>query len=124
MRTRIVLVLALAAAAAVAATASGRGADTPGVTATSILLGGTEPLAGEDAAAAAISRGANAYFQYVNSLGGVYGRKITYKIVDDGYDPARTVEATRSLVQDDKVFAIYGSLGTNQNLAIRDFLNE
>ena len=49
----------------------------------------------------------NAYFKYVNSRGGVNGRTITYKTVDDGYDPTRTVQATRQLVEQDKVFAIF-----------------
>jgi branched-chain amino acid transport system substrate-binding protein len=99
-------------------------ADTPGVSSNSILLGGTSPITGEAALASSVASGANAYFEYVNSKGGVFGRKITYKIVDDGYDPSKTVEAVRGLVQQDNVFAIFASLGTEPNLAIRDFLNQ
>jgi len=129
MRRRIVLIV-LAAAAAPAAylsTASGGGdrrTGDPGVTPTTILLGGTVPLSGPESAYAPVGRGAEAYFKYVNSRGGIHGRKIVYKLVDDAYDPGRTVQATRELVQQDKVFAIFNSVGTEHNLAVRPFLNQ
>ena len=114
-----------AAVALVAASAAGaRPAATPGVTSNSILVGGTIPLTGEAAAAAGVARGADAYFKYVNAKGGVLGRKITYKYVDDGYEPQRTFLAVRQLVQQDGVFAIFNSLGTSNNAAIRGFLNQ
>ena len=59
----------------------------------------------------------------MNGRGGVHGRKIIYRYVDDGYNPAQTVRATRELVEHDGVFAIFNSLGTEQNLATRDYLN-
>jgi branched-chain amino acid transport system substrate-binding protein len=107
--------------AAFAQTAS-RAAD-PGVTPTSILLGGTTPLSGVASAYSAVARGAKAYFDYANAKGGVLGRKIDYRYVDDAYNPANTVQATRRLVEQDKVFAIFNSLGTEHNLAIREYLN-
>jgi branched-chain amino acid transport system substrate-binding protein len=113
--------LALAGAIATGATAA-TGAD-PGITGTTILVGGTTPLSGTASAYASVARGANAYFKFVNSRGGVNGRTITYKTVDDAYDPAKTVQATRQLVEQDKVFAIFNSLGTEQNVATRDYLN-
>ena len=99
------------------------GAD-PGITARTILLGGTAPLSGPDSAYASVARGADAYFRYVNARGGVNGRTITYKVVDDGSDPVETVEATRRLVEQDKVFAIFNSFGTEHSLATRDYLNQ
>jgi branched-chain amino acid transport system substrate-binding protein len=96
----------------------------PGVTSSSILLGGTSPLTGPAAAYASVARGANAYFDWVNARGGVAKRKILYKILDDAYNPAQTVQATRQLVEQDDVFAVFNSLGTEQNLAIRDYLNQ
>jgi branched-chain amino acid transport system substrate-binding protein len=114
-------VLALSAAAASAGTAR-RTAD-PGVTSTSLLLGGTTPLSGTASAYAAVARGADAYLKYVNARGGVFKRKLSYKYVDDAYNPAQTVQATRQLVEQDKVFAIFNSLGTEHNLAIREYLN-
>jgi branched-chain amino acid transport system substrate-binding protein len=59
----------------------------------------------------------------VNAKGGVAKRRIEYKILDDGYNPANTVQATRQLVEQDKVFAIFNTLGTEVNLSIRDYLN-
>ena len=120
MRRAFVIAVAAAAGALVGAAAAG----TPGVSGNGILLGGTAPLSGEAAAAGSVSRGANAYFQYVDSKGGVNGRKITYKVVDDGYDPTKTVEAVRGLVQQDQVFALFNTLGTAPNLAIRGFVNQ
>jgi branched-chain amino acid transport system substrate-binding protein len=114
--------LALAAALATGATASS-GAE-PGVTGNTILLGGTSPLTGPASAYASVARGANAYFQHVNARGGVNGRTIVYKIVDDAYNPAQTVQATTQLVEQDKVFAIFNGLGTAQNEAIRPYLNQ
>jgi branched-chain amino acid transport system substrate-binding protein len=119
--------LALVATFALGATAAlagqSRSAEDPGVTSTSILLGATSPLSGSASAYASVARGADAYFKYVNGRGGVNGRKITYSIVDDAYNPAQTVQATRKLVEQDGVFAMFNALGTEHNLAVRDYLN-
>ena len=101
-----------------------RPAADPGISANEILVGGTTPLTGEASSGSGTAIGAEAYFKYVNARGGVRGRKIRYTYLDDGYDPGRTVQATRQLVQQDKVFAIFNSLGTANNLAIRPFLNQ
>jgi branched-chain amino acid transport system substrate-binding protein len=116
-------ITALAALPGAFARTSAPAAD-PGVTASSILLGGTSPLTGPAAAYASVARGAKAYFDSVNAKGGVAKRKIEYKIVDDGYNPVQTVQAVRRLVEEDKVFAVFNSLGTEHNLAIRDYLNQ
>src|SRR5438094_7832181 len=104
--------------------ASAGGAATPGVTAKQILIGGTTPLSGPASAYAAVAKGADAYFKYANDHGGVFGRSIKYKYVDDAYDPSQTIQKVRDLVQNDKVFAIYNTLGTEQNLAVRSYLNQ
>jgi branched-chain amino acid transport system substrate-binding protein len=119
---RLLAALALAGALATGAVA-GSAAD-PGVSSTTILIGGTAPLSGEASSAAAVAKGADAYLKYVNARGGVNGRKIEYRYLDDGYDPGRTVQAVRQLVQQDQVFALFNTLGTSNNLAIRDFLNQ
>jgi len=95
----------------------------PGVTPTQILIGGTVPLSGQASAFGAVGPAANAYFKYVNAHGGVFGRKIKYLYRDDGYDPARTLDETRRLVEQDKVFAIFNTVGTEHTLAIRGYLN-
>jgi branched-chain amino acid transport system substrate-binding protein len=90
---------------------------TPGVTTSSILIGGTAPLS--DAGA----QGAEAYLKYVNARGGVHGRRIVYRYLDDGANPERTVSIVQRLVERDRVFAIFNSVGTSTNLAVRDYLN-
>ena len=105
--------------------AAGATRNDPGVTSSSVKIGGTVPLTGVAAAYASVGRGADAYFKYWNEThGGVNGRKIDYAYLDDAYDPAQTVEQTRRLVQQDRVFAIVNSLGTEHNLATRPFLNQ
>jgi len=121
---KLLLASAVLAAAILGATAAGaRTTADPGVTADSILLGGTTPLSGPASAYSSVARGADAFFKSVNAKGGVAGRTITYKYLDDAYNPAQTVQATRQLVEQDKVFAIFNSLGTEQNESIRDYLN-
>jgi ABC-type branched-subunit amino acid transport system substrate-binding protein len=117
--------LTLGCSLALVAGASGATRGDPGVTSSSVLLGGTAALSGpESAYYAPVAKGAQAYFAYVNAHGGVNGRKIDYKVVDDAYDPAQTVQATRQLVQQDQVFAIFNSIGTEHMLAVRPFLNQ
>ena len=113
----LVLAGALATGAAAASSAD------PGITGTTILLGGTSPLSGTASAYASVARGAGAYFKYVNANGGVNGRTITYKVLDDASNPSQTVTATRQLVEQDKVFAIFNALGTEHNVATRSYLN-
>ena len=96
----------------------------PGITATEIKIGGTYPLSGTASFYASVAKGATAYFNYVNAeKGGVNGRKITYVIKDDGYDPSKTPDKARELVQDEKIFAAFGTLGTPNNKAVRDYYN-
>ncbi len=121
--TCLALVVTLVLGATAALAAASRGTADPGVTPTSILLGGTSPLSGPASAYASVARGADAYFKYVNARGGVLGRTISYKIVDDAYNPAQSVQVTRQLVEQEKVFAVFNSLGTEQTLAVRDYLN-
>ncbi len=111
----------LAAAAAALALAPNA---TPGVTATTITIGGTVPISGPAAAFGSVGKGADAYFRYVNARGGVHGRKIVYKYLDDAYEPAKTVLLTQQLVEQDKVFALFDSVGTDNVLAIRDYVND
>ena len=110
--------------AAAAALALGVPAATPGVTPTSITIGGTIPISGPASAYASVGKGADAYFRYVNSRGGVFGRKIVYKYEDDGFDVARTIALTRQLVEQDGVLAIFNSVGTEHALAVRAYLND
>ena len=125
IRRRSVLVAVVGAALlfALPTAFAGSVAD-PGVSSTTIVVGGTSPLTGPAASYASVARGAKAYFEFVNAGGGVAKRKIEYKIVDDAYNPAQTVQAVRRLVEQDKVFAVFNTLGTEANLAVRDYLNQ
>ena len=103
---------------------------TPGVTTTTITIGGTFPLSGPASLYAPIPRGMEAYFKWVNTRKGpdgkigIRGRKIVWKYYDDGYNPAQTVQLTNKLILEDKIFADVGSLGTEHNQAIRPLLND
>jgi branched-chain amino acid transport system substrate-binding protein len=113
--------VALAACAALAPAALAGGA--PGVTSSTITIGGTVPITGPAALFGSVGRGADAYFKYVNAHGGVNGRTIKYLYLDDAYDPSKTVLLTRQLVEQNHVLAIFNSVGTDNNLAVRDYLN-
>ncbi|GAA1611689.1 ABC transporter substrate-binding protein [Catellatospora bangladeshensis] len=98
-------------------------AEVPGVSATEILVGSHMPLTGPAAAGySEIAPASKAYFDYVNANGGVHGRKINYKFLDDGYNPANTQTVVRKLVLEDKVFAILNGLGTPTHTGVLDFL--
>src|ERR1051325_10179124 len=117
------VVIAIFGALALATVASGAGTATPGVSPTEVVIGGTIPLTGVASAYRTVGLGAAAYFRYVNAHGGVNHRKIRYIIKDDAYDPGQTMAKTRELVEQDHVFAIFNSLGTEHNLATRPYLN-
>ena len=124
----VVAVVALAACGKSSST-GGSGSNTnqasaPGITATTITIGSTQPLSGPAAPGySEIAPASNAYFQYVNANGGVFGRKLVYKYLDDGYNPSMTTAKTRNLVLQDRVFAIFSALGTPTHLAVVDYLN-
>jgi branched-chain amino acid transport system substrate-binding protein len=103
---------------------SANSASAPGITATTVTIGSTQPLTGPAAPGySEIAPAANAYFKYVNAHGGVNGRTITYKYLDDMYNPTTTTTLTTQLVLQDKVFAIFSALGTPTHLAVVDSLN-
>jgi ABC-type branched-subunit amino acid transport system substrate-binding protein len=127
------LVAAVAAAALAAASCSSSSspasssaatASAPGITATQILIGSHQPLTGPAAPGySEIAPAANAYFQYVNAHGGIYGRKIKYTYLDDAYDPSKTTSVVHQLVLQDSVYAIFNGLGTPTHLAVVKYLN-
>jgi len=101
---------ALIAALALSAAAS---AGAQGVTDTQIVLGQSVALSGPaQELGKDMQFGANLYFDQVNKAGGVNGRKIVLKTLDDGYEPPRAVENTKKFINDDKVFALFGYVGT------------
>jgi branched-chain amino acid transport system substrate-binding protein len=99
-------------------------ANAPGVTDTEIKIGQTMPYSGPASAYGVIGRTEAAYFQMINEMGGINGRKLNLISLDDGYSPPKTVEQTRRLVEQEQVAFIFGSLGTPPNAAIRQYLND
>ncbi len=108
MKTQWILAAALSLVAGQVAVA----ADTPGVTATEIKIGGVFPFSGPASSLGLVGRGLIAYIQSLNDRGGINGRKINYITYDDGYSPPKTVEHVRKLVESDEVAFMYGQLGT------------
>ncbi|MGH3407837.1 MAG: ABC transporter substrate-binding protein, partial [Streptosporangiaceae bacterium] len=99
-------------------------ASAPGITASTITLGSHQPLTGIAAPGYdEIAPASNAYFQYLNAHGGIYGRKIVYKYLNDQYNPSMTATVVRQLVLKDNVYAIFDGLGTPTHLAVTPFLN-
>jgi branched-chain amino acid transport system substrate-binding protein len=124
---RCVWIALIATAALLVATGCGReesSDQSPGITKTEIKLGGSYPFSGPASAYKSIAEGANAYFDLVNSKGGVDGRKIKFITLDDAYEPPRAVQNARRLVEEEKVFALFNTLGTPNNLAIWDYTNK
>jgi branched-chain amino acid transport system substrate-binding protein len=126
-RVGLALIVAVVLMTAAGCSSSGNNsskASVPGVTDTEIVIGTHQPLTGPAAAGySKISAASKAYFDFVNANGGINGRKITYKIMDDGYNPAKTQQVVRQLVLQDKVFAILNGLGTPTHTGVLDFLN-
>lgn len=94
----------------------------PGVTDTEITFGHSIPLSGPASATGAVGLAEADYFKKVNAEGGVNGRKLNFIQLDDGYNPARTLEAIRKLVEQDHVFLIFATQGTPPNIAIQKYL--
>ena len=96
----------------------------PGVTDSEIKIGQTMPYSGPASAYGMNGRTHSAYFKMINEQGGINGRKINLISLDDGLQPAKTVEQTRRLVEQEQVAFIFGSLGTISNAAVRSYLND
>jgi branched-chain amino acid transport system substrate-binding protein len=95
----------------------------PGVTDGEIKLGHTNPYSGPLSAYGVIGKGIAAFWQMVNDQGGINGRKVNFITYDDGFQPPKTVEMVRKLVED-QVFAIYQLLGTPTNTVVQKYLNQ
>jgi len=98
--------------------------DTTGVTKNQIVIGTTTALTGPAAPGYEfVAPAAKAYFDYVNRNGGVNGRQIKYIYLDDKYNPAETRRLTSQLILRDKIFAMFGALGTPPHSAVVADLN-
>jgi ABC-type branched-subunit amino acid transport system substrate-binding protein len=122
------LLAAAVCAPSVASAATGKPsrdrATAAGVTPTSVLIGSDQPLTGPAADGYhEIAPASRAFFDFVNSRGGVFGRAITYTFLDDATDPTTAVADERQLVDGDHVFAYFNAFGNAEHASIVDTLN-
>lgn len=121
---KLPVLFALVTTAFAVALHSGVAHGAPGVTGNTILLGESAAFSGPAAKlGAAMREGATAYFNEINRQGGVYGRQIKLVSLDDGYEPDRAVANTRTLIDDNKVFALFGYVGTPTSYAVLPQVN-
>lgn len=114
-RTLVALAASLASALALA----------QGITDSQIVLGQSAPLTGPaQELGKDMQLGATLYFNQVNAQGGVNGRRIVLKTLDDGYEPARAAANTKKLIEDEKVFALFGYVGTPTSQAAMPIFTE
>ncbi|MCG8597989.1 MAG: ABC transporter substrate-binding protein [Kiloniellales bacterium] len=122
-KDRIFLASALSFALATGATTAA-GAE-PGVTADSIVFGQSAALEGPASALGqGMREGILAAFEEVNRNGGVNGRRLELKSYDDGYEPERAIAQTKKLINQDKVFALIGGVGTPTSKAAQPIATE
>ncbi|ABE38034.1 ABC transporter substrate-binding protein [Rhodopseudomonas palustris] len=95
----------------------------PGASDTEIKIGQTVPHSGPGSLYGVLGRVGEAYFQMLNEKGGINGRKVKFLTLDDSYSSPKAVEATRRLVEQEEVLALYGSLGTAPQTAVHKYLN-
>jgi ABC-type branched-subunit amino acid transport system substrate-binding protein len=123
-RTFLTLALAGLGAALIGAPAIAQKRYDPGATDKEIKIGGISPYSGPASAYGAIGKAIDAYFKKVNAEGGINGRQVRFISVDDGYNPARTVEQARKLVEQEEVLLLFNTLGTPPNTAIHKYMNQ
>ena len=97
----------------------------PGISENSILIGSSSALDGHAAfLGSQYTLGSKAWFNEVNTSGGIHGRSIEFITYDDGYDPDRTVSNTNKLISDDKVFMLFDYVGTPTSVRIIDIVHD
>lgn len=122
--TAAMAAMALAATATTATTAWAQKRYDPGADDKEIKIGAIHPYSGPASAYGTIGKAIGAYFDKVNAEGGINGRKIKYIALDDGYNPAKTVEMARKLVEQDEALLVFNPLGTPPNTAIHRYMNQ
>jgi len=120
----ITLAVAGAASLAIAGSALAQKKYDPGASDKEIVVGGIHPYSGPASAYGAIGKAIGSYIEMVNAEGGINGRKIKYIPLDDGYNPAKTVEQARRLVEQEEALIVFNPLGTPPNTAIHKYMND
>ncbi|MBI1384390.1 MAG: ABC transporter substrate-binding protein [Rhizobiales bacterium] len=114
----------LAAAAALAPASVALAENAPGVTDDSILACSYQPMTGKVSSYFRMGKGAEAWFRHINEQGGINGRLIDFRMVDDRYEPARTTSIVKRFVERDECFAIVAPLGSAPTSAVIDYIAE
>ena len=122
LQKRTLLLAALALISAGPAVLAQKKYDT-GATDKEIKIGHINPYSGPASAYGAIGKAIQAYFDKINAEGGVNGRRLNFISLDDGYNPAKTVEQARKLVEEEEVLFTFQTLGTPPNSAIHKYMN-
>src|SRR6201998_1989093 len=122
-KTAAKFALAALLATAIAGSAQAQKKYDPGATDTEIKVGNIMPYSGPASAYATTGKTEKAYFDKLNSEGGINGRKINFISYDDAYSPPKAVEQARKLVESDEVLLIFNPLGTPSNSAIHKYMN-
>lgn len=102
----------------------GWAAKDPGISDDEVLVCSYQPMTGKVSSYFRMGKGADAWFKHINDQGGINGRKIIYKMVDDKYEPARTKNIVKRFVERDKCFAIVAPLGSAPTAAVIDYIAE
>ena len=102
--------------------AQAQAANGPGVSDKEVLICSYQPMTGKVSSYFRMGKGADAWFKHVNANGGVNGRMIKFKMVDDKYEPARTKNIVMRFVERDKCFAIVAPLGSAPTKAVIDYI--
>ncbi|MBS0592781.1 MAG: ABC transporter substrate-binding protein [Proteobacteria bacterium] len=124
MKLTHILAAAGIAAAAFSTPALAQKKYDPGASDKEILIGGIHPYSGPASAYGTIGKAIGAYFNKVNDDGGINGRKLKWIDLDDAYNPAKTVEMARRLVEQDEALIVFNPLGTASNTAIQKYMNQ
>jgi ABC-type branched-subunit amino acid transport system substrate-binding protein len=104
---------------------SGAGAGENGVFKDKIVFGQAAALTGPaQLLGQGMREGILAAFAEANRAGGVNGRKLELKSLDDGYEPEKTIDATKKLINEEKVFALVGGVGTPTSKAVLPIFTE
>lgn len=126
MKTWKTRVGAIAAAGALLGIAAGTASaqNGPGITDKGVLVCAYQPMTGNESSYFRMGKGADAWFKYVNDNGGVNGRMIEFRMVDDKYEPARTAGIVKRFAERDDCFALVAPLGSAPTVAVIDYVVE
>jgi branched-chain amino acid transport system substrate-binding protein len=123
LSARLLAIVGLAGTLAFSCSAWAQKAYGTGAYDSGIRFGQTMSYSGPNSAFSVLGKVAGGYFRKVNDEGGINGRKLHFISYDDAYNPAKTIEQTRRLVESDDILFTFGSLRTSLQLAVQKYLN-